>query len=61
MGYSPGGRRELEMTELKTAPGIFLSVTRSQLTLMSTRGASLVVQWLRLHLLNAGGPSSIPG
>ena len=24
-------------------------------------GTSLVVQWLRLHALNAGGPGSIPG
>ncbi|TEA35790.1 hypothetical protein DBR06_SOUSAS1110153, partial [Sousa chinensis] len=24
-------------------------------------GASLVVQWLRLHAPNAGGPGSIPG
>ena len=61
VGYSPGGHRGLEMTELKTAPGTFLSVTCSQLTLMSTRGASLMVRWLRLYLLNAGGPSSIPG
>ena len=25
------------------------------------RGTSLVVQWLRLHALSAGGPGSIPG
>ena len=61
VGYSPGGCRELETTELKTAPGIFLSVTCSQATLVSTWGASLVVRWLRLHLLDAGGPGSIPG
>ena len=24
-------------------------------------GTSLVVQWLRLHIPNAGGPGSIPG
>ena len=24
-------------------------------------GTSLVVQWLTLHALNAGGPGSIPG
>ena len=24
-------------------------------------GSSLVVQWLRLHTANAGGPGSIPG
>ena len=24
-------------------------------------GTSLVVQWLRLHAANAGGPGSIPG
>ena len=26
-----------------------------------TLGTSLVVQWLRLHTPNAGGPGSIPG
>ena len=25
------------------------------------RGTSLVIQWLRLHAPNAGGPGSIPG
>ena len=25
------------------------------------RGISLVVQWLRLHTPNAGGPGSVPG
>ena len=28
---------------------------------MSKTGTSLVVQWLRLHAPNAGGPGSIPG
>ena len=28
---------------------------------MEDRGTSLAVQWLRLHLSNAGGVGSIPG
>ena len=28
--------------------------------LRSKKGTSLVVQWLRLHAPNAGGPGSIP-
>ena len=28
---------------------------------MMPMGTSLVVQWLRLHTPNAGGPGSIPG
>ena len=34
---------------------------RSKEKFNTMSGTSLVVQWLRLHALNAGGPGSIPG
>ena len=33
----------------------------SCITQRDTQGTSLVIQWLRLHAPNAGGPGSIPG
>ena len=33
----------------------------AQVFKVTDMGTSLVVQWLRLHVTNAGGPGSIPG
>ena len=32
-----------------------------EITVVSSTGTSLMVQWLRLHTPNAGGPGLIPG
>ena len=55
----------LELLCIFTSPtiGYLLSVAKKTipLVLKFTVGTSLVVQWLRLHTPNAGGPGSIPG
>ena len=54
MGYSPWGRRESGMTER-------LTPTLTEVLKIQNRGASLSIQWLRLHVPNAGAPGLIPG
>ena len=52
VGFSPRDRKESDMTE---------QLHFSSFHKTATPGTSLVVQWLRIHSPNAGGPGPIPG
>ena len=54
MGCSPWGRRESSMTER-------LTPTLTEVLKIQNRGAFLAIQWLRLHVPNAGAPGLILG